>query len=150
MLRKEVIVDTNALLIPGEFGVDIFQELERLGYEHIIVPKVVLNELDRLRQRPGLKGKEKRAAKIGYSLVLRYVHASKQEQMPGKCKVTIIEEEEGEGRERNADEIIAELALKKKAAVLTNDEKLRRKLSKAGIVTVYLRGGNRLEGSGQK
>lgn len=147
-----MIVDTNALLIPGEFGVDIFQELDMLGYEHIIVPKVVLNELDRLRQRPGLKGKEKRAAKIGHSLVLKYVHASKQEQMPGgrgaephRCKVTINEEEEGAGRERNADEIIAELALKKKAAVLTNDEKLRRKLSKAGIVTVYLRGGDRLE-----
>ncbi len=160
MLRKEVIVDTNALLIPGEFGVDIFQELERQGYEHIIVPRVVLNELERLRQRPGLKGKEKRAAKIGYSLVLKYVHASKQERMPGKplqglrgreaephrCKVTINEEEEGEGRERNADVVIAELALKKKAAVLTNDEELRRKLSKAGIATVYLRGENRLEG----
>ncbi|MCK4735076.1 MAG: hypothetical protein KAT65_21670, partial [Methanophagales archaeon] len=28
VLRKNVIVDTNALLIPREFGVDIFHELE--------------------------------------------------------------------------------------------------------------------------
>ncbi|HUV79730.1 MAG TPA: PIN domain-containing protein, partial [Candidatus Bathyarchaeia archaeon] len=69
MIRKEVIVDTNALLIPGEFGVDIFEELARLGYVHIIVPKMVLTELDRLRQRSGLKGKEKIAANVGYSLI---------------------------------------------------------------------------------
>ncbi len=142
MQRKEVIVDTNALLIPEEFGIDIFEELERLGYERVIVPKAVLKELDGLRRRPNLKGKEKRAAKIGYSLVLKYVHTSKKE--PHRCKVLINEgEEEEEGRD--ADEIIAELALNKKAAVLTNDEPLMRKLSKAGVATVYLRGGNRLE-----
>jgi rRNA-processing protein FCF1 len=130
-----VIVDTNALLIPGEFGVDIFEELERLGYERVIVPKAVLKELDKLRQRPNLKGKEKIAAKIGYSLTLKYMRRR-------GCKVEINEEEE-EGRD--VDEIIAELALKKKAAVLTNDGFLMRKLSKAGIATVYLRGKNRLE-----
>jgi len=145
VLRKKVIVDTNALLIPGEFGVDIFEELERLGYEHIIVPKAVLSELDRLRRRPNLKGKEKRAANIGYSLVLKYVH----EEHDG-CMVTINKEEEGEeeesgGRKRDVDELIAKMALKLKAAVLTSDEPLRRKLSKAGIATVYLRGKSRLE-----
>ncbi|MCW3135086.1 MAG: PIN domain-containing protein [Methanophagales archaeon] len=141
MLRKEVIVDTNALLIPGEFGVDIFEELERLGYERVIVPKAVLKELDRLRHRADLKGKEKRAANIGYSLVLKYMWGCGAPLH--RCKVIINEEEEGRGR--NADEIIAELALKKKAAVLTNDEPLMRKLLKSGVVTVYLRGENRLE-----
>jgi rRNA-processing protein FCF1 len=144
--RKEVIVDTNALLIPGEFGVDIFDELERLGYLHIIVPRVVLNELDRLRKRPGLKGKDKRAANVGYSLLQRYTHAAvpREERMPIRSRIS-IEEAEGEKEEEDTDEIITALALKRKAAVLTNDEKLRTKLSQAGIATVYLRGGNRLE-----
>jgi len=145
-------VDTNALLIPGEFGVDIFEELEMLGYEQVIVPKVVLNELDRLRQSPDLKGREKIAANIGYSLIIKYVQGREPE--PYRCRVTINEEEEEEeeeegeeGRERNidTDTWIVKLALKKKAAVLTNDEPLMRKLSKAGMVTVYLRGKNRLE-----
>jgi len=142
-----VIVDTNALLIPGEFGVDIFEELERLGYEHIIVPEAVLSELDRLRRRPNLKGKEKRAAKIGYSLVLKYAY-----EEPDRYMVTINKEEEGEEeesegreRERDVDELIIRMALKLKAAVLTSDEPLRKKLSKAGIATVYLRGKSRLE-----
>ena len=139
-----MIVDTNALLIPGEFGVDIFDELERLGYEHIIVPEAVLSELDRLRRRPNLKGKEKRAAKIGYSLVLKHVY-----EEPDRCMVTINKEEEEESgvreRERDVDELIVKMALTLKAAVLTSDEPLRRKLSEAGIATVYLRGKSRLE-----
>jgi len=143
---KEVIVDTNALLIPGEFGVDIFAELARLGYQHIIVPKVVLKELDRLRQRPGLKGKEKVAANVGYSLLERYTTTSVQRAggMPVGCRIT-IEEGEGTHEGRDTDDIITALAVKRKAAVLTNDEALRTKLSRTGVTTVYLRGGNRLE-----
>jgi len=143
-------VDTNALLIPGEFGVDIFDELERLGYLHIIVPRVVLNELDTLRKSQGLKGRDKIAANVGYSLIQRYTHAAvpRDERMPIRSRVSIEEvegEKEKEKEEEDTDEIITALALKRKAAVLTNDEKLRTKLSQAGIATVYLRGGNRLE-----
>jgi rRNA-processing protein FCF1 len=145
VLRKEVIVDTNALLIPGEFGVDIFGELEKLGYLHVIVPRMVLNELDQLRKRSGLKGKERMAAKVGYSLIRKYTDTSEQERVPIRCTVSIVEvEEEGV---KDTDEMIATLALKRKTAVLTNDEELRSKLSQAGIVTVYLRGRNRLEES---
>ena len=150
MIRKEVIVDTNALLIPGEFGVDIFEELERLGYVHIIVPKMVLTELDRLRQGPGLKGKEKIAANVGYSLIRKYTDTSEQERRSLRCTISIeagAGEGEGEKGEEDTDEMIAALALKRKAAVLTNDEELRTKLSRAGIATVYLRGRNRLEES---
>jgi rRNA-processing protein FCF1 len=152
VLRKEVIVDTNALLIPGIFGIDIFEELERLGYLRVIVPKAVVNELNQLRQRSGLKGKERMAANVGYSLIQNYAHTTGQEQErePIRCTVTIEEPEEGEeeeggGEEGDTDERIAALAQKRKAAVLTNDEELRTKLTQAGIVTVYLRGRNRLE-----
>jgi len=157
VLRKEVIVDTNALLIPGIFGIDIFEELERLGYLRVIVPKAVVNELNQLRRRSaGLKGKERMAANVGYSLIQNYAHTSGQEQKqehgPLRCMVTIGEPEEeeeegGGGEEGDTDELIAALAQKRKAAVLTNDEGLRTKLTQAGIVTVYLRGRNRLEES---
>ncbi|MHC1611270.1 MAG: type II toxin-antitoxin system VapC family toxin [Candidatus Methanospirareceae archaeon] len=151
-MRKEVIVDTNALLIPGEFGVDIFEELARLGYLHIIVPKKVLTELDRLRQGQGLKGREKIAANVGYSLIRKYTDASEEERVPIRRKISIsVEEgageEEEEKGEKETDEMIVALALRRKAAVLTSDEELRTKLSRAGIVTVYLRGRNRLEES---
>jgi hypothetical protein len=144
---KKVIVDTNALLIPGEFRVDIFDELARLGYLDIIVPKVVLKELDRLRQSPGLKGKDKIAANVGYLLLRMYTDTPMQ-RAGGilRCRIS-IEEGEEEEEQGDTDEILAALAVKRKAAVLTNDETLRTKLSRAGVRTVYLRGRNRLEES---
>lgn len=135
-----MLLDTNALFIPGEFGVDIFEELERLGYQYIIVLKAVMNELDGLRRE--LKGRDKRAANVGYSLLLRYLHAPEQEHMPGRCKVKLYDTNLGE---INTDDLILEVAFKNKAAVLTIDKPLRQKLTKAGITTVYLKGKRKLE-----
>lgn len=161
MRREEIIVDTNALLIPGKFGLDIFEELARLGYRHVIVPKMVVNELKKLKEREGesggegegprLTGKEKMAVNVGYSLLQKYVDTtiSEQKRVSGyrfRCTVTIEEgEKKGENGERMTDELIIALAAERKAAVLTNDRRLRTKLSEAGIVTVYLRGRNRLD-----
>jgi len=161
MRRKEVIVDTNALLIPGKFGIDIFKELERLGYQHVIVPKMVVNELKKLREREGeskaeksgLTGRDKMAANLGYSLLQKYteppIPISEEEDRSGyrlRCRVTIEEgEKTKEKGESMTDELIIALAAEKKAAVLTNDRELRTKLSEAGIARVYLRGKNRLD-----
>jgi rRNA-processing protein FCF1 len=141
---KSVIVDTNALLIPGEFGVDIFAELERLGYTHIIVPMEVLNELEELRGRASLKGKERRAATVGYALLQDYVRGTKRKRERSGCTILMEAEVDEEG-ESDTDTAIILLAARRGAAVLTNDEVLRRRLTDAGIVTVYLRGRTRLE-----
>jgi rRNA-processing protein FCF1 len=153
VVGKKVIVDTNALLIPGEFGVDIFAELERLGYVHVIVPRAVLKELDRLRGSPGATGKERRAAAMGYSLLEQFIRTSDQSSaaLALGCRVSIAEPENGAGADAGAgeaedtDALILRLAVRQKAAVLTNDEELRWKLSRAGTVTIYLRAGTRLE-----
>lgn len=145
MPGKSVIVDTNALLIPGEFGVDIFAELERLGYTSIIVPRNVLNELEVLRGRASLKGKERRAAAVGYALLQDYVRDTNKSRRE-RCGCTILLEAEVEEEgESDTDTAIILLAARRGAAVLTNDEVLRRRLTDAGIVTVYLRGRTRLE-----
>ena len=144
MPGKSVIVDTNALLIPGEFGVDIFAELERLGYTRIIVPKEVLNELEELRVRASLKGKERRAAAVGYALLQDYVRETKHKGKRNGCTVLMEAERIGEG-EGDTDTAIILLAARRGAAVLTNDEVLRRRLTDAGIVTVYLRERTKLE-----
>ncbi len=135
VLKKSVIVDTNALLIPGQFGVDIFQELERLGYSHIIVLKSVLSELQVLMRRHDLKGKDRIAAKVGHSLVLKYASRT------GRYNVTIEDADE----DQETDELIAMQAAKRDAAVFTMDDDLKRELMRAGIPTVHLRGGSRLE-----
>ncbi len=123
------MVDTNALLVPGTFGVDIFDELQRMGYIEIIIPESVLMELDALRRR---RGKTKRAAELGYRILSEYM---------SKRKV-LIERDTAGG---DTDSRIINIAKRRDAAVLTNDSRLRRKLQHEGIVTVYLRAKNRLE-----
>lgn len=54
----KVILDTNALMVPEQFGVDIFGELLRLGYAHWIVPASVLGELRSLARNAD-KGRDK-------------------------------------------------------------------------------------------
>ncbi len=141
---KSVIVDTNALLIPGEFGVDIFAELERLGYTRIIVPRAVLTELKKLRGRASLKGKERRAAAVGYALLQEYARAPERNRE--RCGFTVVMGSESNEEETgDTDTALIHLAARCGAAVLTNDEVLRRRLSDAGIPAVYLRGRTRLE-----
>jgi rRNA-processing protein FCF1 len=153
VVGKSVIVDTNALLLPGEFGVDIFAELGRLGYVHALIPRAVLTELERLSVSAGATGRERRAAALGRSLLEQVIRSTDQTHASFGLQVSIVAPAEdgggtgagGAGEAGDTDALIVALAVRQKAAVLTNDEELRKTLARAGIVTVYLRGGTRLE-----
>ena len=114
----KVILDTNGLMVPEQFGVEIFSELERLGYTECLVPASVLAELRALASRAD-KGRDKVAARVALGLAER-------------CRVL------GEG-EMDADAAIERLALDEKAAVFTNDRALKKRLSSNGITVIYLR-----------
>jgi hypothetical protein len=116
-----VILDTNALMVPEQFRVDIFSELNRLGYRECSVPTPVLRELRHLALKN--KGLDKAAAKVGLALAER-------------CSAL-----EAEG---DADLAIEALAVEKKAAVFTNDKALKKRLSSKGITVIYLRQGRYL------
>lgn len=118
----KVILDTNGLMIPVQFGVDIFEELKRLGLYEFFVPEAVLKELEMLVKRA--KGSDKRAAKVALS-------------MAGRCVLL-----DGTGP---ADDVILRLAEDTGAAVLTNDIELKRRLKAKGISVLSLRQKNRLD-----
>ncbi|WP_292487796.1 DNA-binding protein [Methanohalobium sp.] len=118
----KVIIDTNALMIPVQFNVDIFQELKRLGYNKFLVPKAVLNELETLMKKS--KGSDKAAAKVARSL-------------GNKCEII--------NQTGIADEVIIKLANELDSAVLTNDIELKKRLMNKKIPVIYLRQKNRLE-----
>lgn len=120
----KVIIDTNALMVPEQFGVDIFTELARLGYVRYIVPAQVMGELRSLAVKAD-KGKDKIAARVALGLTER-------------CSVV------GEDN-FDADQAIEELALKEGAAVFTNDKALKKRLFSKGITVIYLRQGQYLE-----
>ncbi len=117
----KVILDANALMIPGQFGVDIFGELERLGYNQYIVPRPVIKELEILQARA--KGKDKIAASIALSLTSR-------------CK--IVESN------KKADDAIIQIVKDMNVAAFTNDAALKKRLKENGITTIHLRQKKRL------
>ena len=66
---KKILLDTNFLLIPSQFKVDIFSELERIcifNYKLYVLDKTV-DELKYIIEKQ--KGKHKEAAKIGLQLL---------------------------------------------------------------------------------
>lgn len=118
----KVIIDTNGLMIPVQFKVDIFTELQRLGYNEFMVPQAVVNELDKLARKS--RGADKTAAKVAISLARR-------------CEII---DETGV-----ADDVIVKLASGLGIAVLTNDIELRGRLRRKGVTVIQLRQRNRLE-----
>jgi hypothetical protein len=120
----KVILDTNALMVPEQFNVDIFSELLRLGYATWLVPAAVLGELRSLTTRAD-KGRDKIAARVALGLA-------------ESCNLV------GEDN-FDADKAIEVLALETGAAVFTNDKALKKRLSSKGITLIYLRQGRYLE-----
>ena len=123
----KVLLDTNALTVPEQFGVDIFSELSRLGYIECMVPSPVLRELKHLISSAD-KGRDKTAAKVGLGLA-------------GRCRAL-----EAAG---DADAALEDLAVMEGAAVFTNDKELKKRLFSRGITVIYLRQGQYLAVEGR-
>ena len=119
MSGKKVVLDTNFLLVPYQFGIDVFVEIERvLQVPHeFIIPSGVIGEVERLGKG---KGKEGAAARFATKLL-------------GKNKCTVVPSE------GNVDNWIFEYALKEEAVVATNDRLLRNRLKKRRVKVISLR-----------
>ncbi len=120
-MTSRVIIDTNGLMIPGQFGLDIFSELKRLGFDSYLVANASVRELEKICSEG--RGRDRTAAKIALSLLDR-------------C--TIIE------KNGFADDVITDMAVDMNAAVLTNDIELKKRLCSKGVTIVYLRDKTRL------
>ena len=124
----KVLLDANALMVPGQFGVDVFGELERLGYRKFLVPRPVIRELVALAGLADSR-RDRTAARIGLALA-------------EGCEIM---EASGE-----ADDRLVDLALETGSAVFTNDKELKKKLSTRGVTVIHLRQRRRLEIASRK
>ncbi|AEH23906.1 PIN domain-containing protein [Pyrococcus yayanosii] len=124
-----VVPDTNFLLVPGQFGVDIIGELERIldvRYE-MVIPNVVLEELRVIAGK--VRGRDLIAVRMALAIAERF---------------RVIEI--GRFGERPTDELIYEFAVNNDRVIVgTNDKMLRKKLREAGVPVVFLRQKKRLE-----
>ncbi len=123
-MEKRIILDTNFLLIPGQFNVDIFAEMTRVcnfKCEFMVVPETVL-ELEGIVRSQNASASDKRAAKLAIQLIEKYV-----------VKVT-------PNRKvfKRADEAILAVA-DKNTIVATQDRDLREKLKANKTSLIILR-----------
>jgi len=119
-----VVMDTNALMMPVECDVRVFEELERLvGDEELLVPEAVRAELAKLADG---RGEEATAASVGLDLAA------------DRCESVGHEEE-------YADDAVLEVAGREGVThAVTNDGPLRDRLFDAGVPVVSLRAENKL------
>ena len=114
-------LDTNALLMPVECDIRVFEELDRLfglDVTELVVPSAVLDELDRLESG---SDEAATAASVGKDLA-------------GRCRVV-------ETNVSYADDAIVELATDGKLDyVVTNDAPLRDRLRSHGVHVVSRQG----------
>lgn len=108
---KPIILDTNFLLIPHQFKINIIAEIERLieGAHKLIVSEPIIAELEGLGKE---RGKEGVAARVALEIIQ-------------KNKIQIIK-----SKEKNADKWIIDYCSKHSAIVCTNDFELRKELKK--------------------
>ena len=119
MDSKEVVIDTNFFMVPFQFNVDIFHELEDLlpSYK-LTTPNFVINELK------GLKRNNKGKIRLNANLALKLANSSKVEIKD----ISLLENETVDDALLRVSEVLA-----------TNDIDLKNRAKNKGITIVYLR-----------
>ncbi|HWG90368.1 MAG TPA: PIN domain-containing protein, partial [Candidatus Thermoplasmatota archaeon] len=116
--KRAVVLDTNAVMMQFQFHVDIETEVRRvldIPYE-IIVPSVVVDELQRLEKSNNAKEAQEARLALEFAKQFRVVEAP------------------GEG-----DTAILRLAEQLHAVVVTNDKILRARLRAKDIPNIHMR-----------
>jgi len=124
----KIILDSNFLFLPAQFGIDIFDAIEELLSRRVefVLPSPVFEEVARVTGR--MRGPEKIALELAK-----------------KCRVELVERLPGE----TVDDLIVRLAREWRCPVATNDARLRRRLRSLGLPVIYLRGLGKLELDGE-
>ncbi len=123
--RVRVLLDANALMMPVQFGIDIYEELHLLlgDYEPVTLEDVV-GELEGIARG---RGRDAAAARVGLAMAERVA------VLPGGCDKDRV------------DERLIQYAERSGCIVVTNDRNLRDALLKRGIDVVSMRKQKRLE-----
>jgi rRNA-processing protein FCF1 len=132
-MEKEIkiILDSNALFVPLQFRIDIFEELKTLlkrNFEPILLMPV-LRELEKL-------------AEVGSPQMKR--NASYALKLAKKCKLVDIKEDSV----FSPDDVIVKTAMEWSCPVFTNDRRLRKRLRDINVPVIYVRQKSRLEING--
>jgi len=127
-----VLLDSNFLLVPILFRIDIFEEIPRIVERRVkfILLKPVHEEMERLAKRGRTKVRREMSSALEFS--------------KGKCQIMEFKASNGE----SVDELLMRAAEELDYPVATNDTVLRRRLKERGVRVIYLRQKSRLKTEG--
>jgi len=117
----KVLLDSNFLLVPFQFRIDIFEELnDLLGKAEPIVLSTTVEELKKMADRIPPK------RRMQFSAALNLAE---------RCEILEVNRESSE----SYDDVIVRVASELRIPVATNDAELRKRIRRAGLAAVYLR-----------
>jgi len=130
MLPVKVLLDSNFLMIPMEFHIDVFEEIQNLFGRRVefILIKPVHDELRTL-----LKRGSKVVRQAAYAL-----------ELAKRCRIMNVEMKPSE----STDDAIARVAKDTGTIVATTDLELKTRLRNINVPVIYLRERSRLEVDG--
>ncbi len=128
-----IILDSNAMFVPLQFNIDIFQEIENLlnTKVELILLSPIRQELEKLAQ----KGSPKTRKDASYAL-----------RIAEKCKSIELDEEYANS---SPDDAIIRVAREQEYPVFTNDRELRKRLRNINVPVFYVRQKSRLQIDGR-
>jgi len=120
----QVLIDSSVLIAGPQYKIDVLKQLKVLieGEKEFITLSTVKRELERLSEKDSVRGLNARIALKTLSFL------------------KVVEVEEG-----SVDDSIVEYAEKNKCIVCTDDRELKRRLKKAGVKTVIIKGRKKLD-----
>jgi len=121
----KVLLDANALMMPAQFKIDLFNEIRELlgSFEPVVLPGVV-QELTGLSRA---KGSEGASARFGLAIA-------------GRCTLA-----EGSSTSLPVDDQVIAWATVNRGMVVTNDRRVRDALLAQGIGVISMRKQKKLE-----
>jgi rRNA-processing protein FCF1 len=126
MAPRPIIIDTNFLLIPFRYRIDILRELDYLveASHRFVISSKTMTELKKIGKKVGKDGM---AARLAIKLVVA-----------NSSRIDIIESE------AHVDDWIVEYSKISRAIVCTNDSELRRRLRARAIKVVTMKSKSKL------
>ena len=128
----KIIVDSNALFVPFQFKIDIFEELKTLlnRNSELILLSPIREELEKIANKGSPKMRKQ---------------ASSALKLAEKCTLLIF----GEKFALSPDDAIVKMAREWNCLVFTNDKELRKRLRNINVPVIYVRQKSKLEIDGR-
>jgi len=127
-----IILDANALFVPLQFKIDIFEELKMLlngNFEPVLLSPI-RQELEKIAE----KSSPKMRKNASYALTLAE-----------KCRLFEVDEK----FVGSSDDAVVKMAQQWNCPVFTNDRELRKRLRNINVPVIYVRQKSRLEIDGR-